>query len=370
MADVFNWRCDSPQTLVECAARALAEGQIVAFPSDTVYLAAGNALQTEVVQRLTVGEAHEQLTLVPPLTATGALAPLPAWCPLARRLARKCWPGPVTLALPPAQVQPLLDPLPPAVSAQLTEAGRVRLRLPGHEAFLEVQQQSGLRLVFRSLGPASGPPLSRPEEAQGCSEPPWSILIEDGPCEQGGPATVVAVQKENWQIVQPGVVPPEEVQRLAARQIVFVCTGNTCRSPLAEALCKKLLAEQLGCRVEDLLSRGFLVLSAGIAAMMGGEATPTAVETAREFGADLSQHHSQPLTAQLLAQADLVLAMTRSHLLAVQRYADLLGFRAELLAPNGSDIADPMGGEQDVYQDCARQIWQHLQQRLPGFQEI
>ena len=66
------------------------------------------------------------------------------------------------------------------------------------------------------------------------------------------------------------------LHRIGARWTVFVCTGNTCRSPLAEGLCKKLLAERLGCPAEELPQRGFLVISAGIAAMMGGEAAAEA----------------------------------------------------------------------------------------------
>src|SRR6516165_10637865 len=96
--------------------------------------------------------------------------------------------------------------------------------------------------------------------------------------------------------------------------ILFVCTGNTCRSPLAQALCARLLADRLGCEPADLPARGFFVQSAGLAAMIGAEATPEAAAIAREHGADLSGHKSQPLTLDLLAQTDLLFAMTEAHL--------------------------------------------------------
>ena len=101
------------------------------------------------------------------------------------------------------------------------------------------------------------------------------------------------------------------LQQQAACLVVFVCTGNTCRSPLAEALCKARLAERLGCTAADLPGRGFHVYSAGLAAMTGGPAAEEAVDVARAYGADLTTHASRPLTADLAAQADYLVAMTR-----------------------------------------------------------
>jgi len=149
------------------------------------------------------------------------------------------------------------------------------------------------------------------------------------------------------------------------RDIVFVCTGNTCRSPLAEALCKKLLAQRLGCTVEELPRCGFVVLSAGLAAMMGASAAPEAVEAARELEADVGGHRSQPLTAPLAAQADHLVAMTRSHLLALAAQYPDLGNRARLLGGGGDDVPDPIGCDQQIYRECAQQILHHLEKFLP-----
>jgi protein-tyrosine phosphatase len=142
---------------------------------------------------------------------------------------------------------------------------------------------------------------------------------------------------------------------------VFVCTGNTCRSPLAEALCKKLLADQLGCTVEQLPEREFVVHSAGLAAIMGGGAAAEAVEVGRELGVDLTGHRSQPLSPELAEQADYLVAMTAGHLWSMAyQYPDLAG-RCRLLNPDGDDLPDPIGCDQEVYRECARAISQHLQ---------
>ena len=145
------------------------------------------------------------------------------------------------------------------------------------------------------------------------------------------------------------------------RRIVFVCTGNTCRSPLAQALCEKLLAERLKCTVPELPARGYIVQSAGLAAFPGCEASPEAVNIAREFGADLAQHRSQVLTFDLLAQADYIFAMTKVHLDILQALRGELGPTPRLLADSGEDIADPLGSEAEVYRACARQILSHLE---------
>jgi protein-tyrosine phosphatase len=188
-----------------------------------------------------------------------------------------------------------------------------------------------------------------------------ALVVDDGPSRYALPPTLVEVNGNSWTVLREGVVPMAELERQTTCLIVFVCTGNTCRSPLAEALCKKRLAEQLQCPVEELPQRGFLVLSAGMAASMGDSATPEAAEAGRRLGADLSSHVSRPLTPDLAAQADHVLAMTRGHLaLLAARYPDT-GCRPQLLSPRGEDVPDPIGGEQPVYEECAQQISHHVE---------
>src|SRR5262245_35938111 len=97
------------------------------------------------------------------------------------------------------------------------------------------------------------------------------------------------------------------------RTVLFVCTGNTCRSPLAEAMCKRLLADRLGCGQNDLPSRGFVIGSAGVATWGGLPASPEAETVARSVGADLSGHVSRPVDTGLLAGATDVIAMTAAH---------------------------------------------------------
>jgi L-threonylcarbamoyladenylate synthase len=168
----------------------------------------------------------------------------------------------------------------------------------------------------------------------------------------------------------PDVISGQSGQRAEPRaatacRIVFVCTGNTCRSPLAQALCVKLLAERLGCSPEELPARGYLVESGGLATWPGLPASAEAVDVGRELGVDLSTHQSRPLTAAALAQAHYLVAMTHSHVDALTAY-DIPGAPApRLLSDEGTDVSDPVGASADVYRVCADQIVRGLDRLLP-----
>jgi protein-tyrosine phosphatase len=184
-------------------------------------------------------------------------------------------------------------------------------------------------------------------------------LIDDGPCRYRQPATAVEVRGESWSIRRPGLLGEDLIRQQLARLIVFVCTGNTCRSPLAEGLCKKHLAERLGCEVAELPARGYRIVSAGLAAPPGLPAAEDAVAVAQSLGADLGQHVSRPLTPELAAQADHLLAMTAGHLRALSEHFRTAA-RPCLLNPSGEDVADPIGQPREVYEACARELQGHI----------
>ncbi len=148
--------------------------------------------------------------------------------------------------------------------------------------------------------------------------------------------------------------------------VLFVCTGNTCRSPMAEALCKRLLADRLGCDPAELEGRGFVVRSAGVAAFPGDVAAGPAVEAVRELGADLTSHQSRPVNPELLAEATHVFAVTRAHAAALAARFPGVGPPPELLC-GSDDLNDPLGGDLELYRECARTIRGHLERLVPGW---
>ena len=128
-------------------------------------------------------------------------------------------------------------------------------------------------------------------------------------------------------------------------KIVFICTGNTCRSPMAEGLFKSLNGEQ---------KTGLEAISAGIFTNNGMSASENAVIVAKELGADISNHKSQMLNGDIVNDAKYLVCMTGAHydqiLLKFPNVSD------KLFTLSPTDIDDPFGGNIDEYRSCATQI--------------
>src|SRR5512145_1857297 len=137
---------------------------------------------------------------------------------------------------------------------------------------------------------------------------------------------------------------------MAAGRILFVCTGNTCRSPLAAAVARARLAGQ-----------PFEAHSAGTSAVDGESASALAARVAADAGLDLGDHRARAVTREMVDDAVLVLAMTRAHAEALRRLAPEAGARVhELCDYAGSSMAggvtDPAGGDLATYRRCLEQI--------------
>jgi protein-tyrosine phosphatase len=363
MPQVLQWQHapDAQRAVVETCRQSLLRGELVALPTEAVYVLAASALHPEAVARLAARRGEGA-----PLPTVALRRPeeardwVPELGPLGRRLVRRCWPGPVILVAGGGAGAGLASRLPDGVQRVVCPGGTIGLGVPYHEAVRQVLEVLPVPVVFGEVAAEGGGSAATPESVSASAAEEAAVIVADGPTRFGRPATVVELLGETWHVRREGVVGAEELARSTAKLVVFVCTGNTCRSPLAEALCKKLLADRLGCSVDELSGRGFVVLSAGLAAVRGEPAAAEAVEIARELGADLSGHSSRPATPDLLAQADLIVGMTGSHLHAVAAYPGLAA-RARLLGGEAGDLADPIGGDRAVYQACAGAIWQHLQ---------
>jgi protein-tyrosine-phosphatase len=183
-----------------------------------------------------------------------------------------------------------------------------------------------------------------------------NVVLDDGHSRYGQPSSVVRVYDDRFEVLRQGVVSEQTLKRLASAVVLFVCTGNTCRSPMAEGMFRQAMADRLGCRARELEDRGVVAASAGLAAMMGGRASAEAVVVLKRMGIDLSAHESQPLTEQLVRHADLILVMTRAHRQHILSEWPDAADRIRLLCHSGADVADPIGGPPEMYERCAAQI--------------
>jgi len=365
LRSVDDWR-----DVVHRTVQTLAEGGIAALPTETVYGLAASALRESAVERLL---ALKERTASKPLalaikSAEEARDYAPDMCPLAQRLARRCWPGPVTLVVDDSHPESLVRQLPPKVQQAVSPRQTIGLRVPGHEAFHDVLRMLAGPLVLSSANRPGAPEAVTAQEVVETFGDRIDLVLDDGPCRFGQPSSVVQVRKGHYEVLRAGVVPEHTLRRLSSLLVLLVCTGNTCRSPMAEMICRQLLAKRLKCKIEELEDRGVMVMSAGIAAMLGGRASVEAVEVMAEMGLDLAGHETQPLTEPLVRHADAIFTMTRAHRDALLAQWPSAAERTRLLSPKGADISDPIGASVDRYRQCAVEIRNELKHRIKELQ--
>jgi protein-tyrosine phosphatase len=360
-------RSDDARDVVHRAVQALAEGRTVAFPTETDYVIAAAARRSAAIVRLLglptspPGEPALSLSVK---SAAEALDWAPRLSPLGRRIARRCWPGPVALVVADDHPESLVHRLPEATRRAVLGGGRLRLRVPGHPMLGECLRMLAGPAVLAEPGGADLPPAVTAEEVIARAGAAVDLVIDDGRARYAQPASTIEVRDHDFRILRPGIVSEETIRRLSSVMVLFVCTGNTCRSPMAEGIFRQLVAERLGCKPEELDSRGVIASSAGVAAWGGGRASSGALETMAECGIDLTGHESQPLSESLVRQADVIWTMTAAHSAAILAQFPDAADRVAVLSPDRTDVIDPIGGPVEAYRKCARQIRAHLQGRI------
>ena len=345
---------EEPQDAVHQAVGFLMDGGLVALPDDCGLVIAGLATQPVAVQRM-----HDLLphwkSGIPALTLPfrEQLADYALESSLGAKLISRCLPGPLILQLPIDSAR-LAGALP-------TEASRW-CSANGTNGSFAVPADEIQQAVMRRL-PAPLLTLTVPTRGVSPTTPIGGadLTLVTGSPRFDGPPTVVRVQGDEWSVVREGVLSERNLKRQLSDVFLFICTGNTCRSPMAEGLFRKLVAERLSCREEELIDQGVIATSAGLATHGGSPASREAVQLLlEEDRVDLRDHASQPVTEDLLFRADLILTMTSGHRDAILTTFPELASKIRLLSPSGEDICDPYGGSSQEYRACRDEIKSHL----------
>lgn len=355
---------------IAAAAAALRDGALVVFPTETVYGVAVNAADPDAVRRLR--EFKSRTDLQPFTVHIGSRSHARRFVPdppvLVRRLARKGWPGPLTIIC--QEPNPADTEVGRALGSEQLNAvyhdGTVGLRCPDHPACARLLTDAKVPVIATSANRRGADPPLDVRAALAHLEGIAAYAIDGGPTRHNAASTIVEVRDHGWRVHRVGAIDERTVERLSTSTVLFVCTGNSCRSPMAEYLFRHALANRFGCGVDDLEAAGYRVCSAGTLGYAGAPASSGAMEAMADRGIDVSPHQSQPVTVELVHGAERIYCMSPEHRRTVVDLVPGAASRVELLDADGP-VSDPMGGSMEQYRACADQIERAVARRLEEF---
>ena len=311
------------ETFIKEAAAVLRKGGLVAFPTETVYGIAANFLDEKAIDRLyRIKKRPRNKPFTIHIAKPDALKELKIDLPeRAKKIIHKFWPGPLTIV------------------AFNNKREKIGIRMPSNKIALALINEASIPIVAPSANISGGKPPISAEEIIFQMKGSIDIILDSGATEIGVESSVLDVTAQPFTILREGAVSKRDL--LADYHVLFVCTGNSCRSVMAKALLEKFL-RQSG------FSEKVIIDSAGTGTYPGILAAPNTIQVIKEEGVDVSMHIGKTITPDLLKKSDFIFVMEHAHRNIILRVSPEARSKVRLLKEN-DDIPDPIGRSLEEY---------------------
>ncbi|MFZ0034775.1 MAG: L-threonylcarbamoyladenylate synthase [Sedimentisphaerales bacterium] len=350
------------------AAQVVDAGGLVAFPTETVYGIACRAENTSLVKldNLKGRDLNKRYTL-----HIGQKADVAKYAPAvglrAQKLIKNAWPGPLTIVFELAErdIEQQQKIFKKEVFVRLYRDNSIGIRCPDNAIAAMLLQTTKYPVVAPSANVTGQPPATNANQVLTQFLGQIDLLLDAGPCKYKKSSTVVKIGKKGLKILRAGVYSKAELEARSEVKFLFVCTGNTCRSPMAKGIFCKYLAEKLQCGVDQLDKIGYKISSAGVMNIAGSPASAEAIAACAAKGIDIKAHKSKTLTRQLVEESDFIFAMTQTHCERVNALSTEPGAADKCILLGGDkEIPDPIGQSQEVFNHCAGLIEEAVRERI------
>ena len=347
-------------------AELVERGGLVGFPTETVYGIACKVKKDSIAKldkikqrkqdkpySLHIGQKNNVKKYVPTIGLR------------AEKLIKNGWPGPLTIVfeLDAKDINKQRNSLEKEVFEILYKDNSIGIRCPDNPVASVLLQSVTSAVVAPSANIGDGRPAINAEDVLTQFSGEIEMVLDGGPCKYKKSSTVVKIGKKGLEVLRAGVYSEIELEAMSEVKFLFVCTGNTCRSPMAEGMFRKELAEKLECEVDELEKRGYKIFSAGTMGAVGLPASAESIAACAAKGIDIKNHKSRALTEQLIKESDFIFVMEQWHCETAAALGGASSSKCVLLAED-KEIADPIGQPQQVYNNCAEWIEKAVKKRI------